>query len=173
MINFFLLTKHHKNQRLQKFPCFYDRLSSIFRWQFDSELYIKTMLFFFFICLLACLFLLTPGFYGTFWCKRKAKQCLTWHQIRLTTRGIMKRKQHLQSFLTVCNKRLFSATTRHAWHAGKRPSEQFAVNFLQDYLFKEKTSEFYSRACFVIFKLNLLPTLKKLKDLKMGQDITK
>ena len=35
----------------------------------------------------------------------------------------MKRKQHLQSFLSVCNKRLLSATARHA---GKRPSEQFA-----------------------------------------------
>ena len=34
----------------------------------------------------------------------------------------MKRKQHLQSFLSVCNKRLISATARHA---GKRPSEQF------------------------------------------------
>ena len=72
----------------------------------------------------------------------------------------MKRKQHLQSFLSVCNKRLLSATARHA---GKLPSEQFA----------EETSEFYSRACFIIFKLNLLPKLKKLKDLKMGQDITK
>ena len=37
----------------------------------------------------------------------------------------------------------------------------------------EETSEFYSKACFVIFKLNLLLKLKKLKDLKMGQDITK
>ena len=45
--------------------------------------------------------------------------------------------------------------------------------FFADYLFKEETSEFYSRACFVIFKLKLLPKLKKLKDLKMGQDITK
>ena len=45
----------------------------------------------------------------------------------------MKRKQHLQSFLSVCNKRLLSATARHAWHAGKRPSEQFAVSFLQTY----------------------------------------
>ena len=27
-----------------------------------------------------------------------------WHQIRLTRRGIIKRKQHLQSFLSVCNK---------------------------------------------------------------------
>ena len=27
----------------------------------------------------------------------------------------------------------------------------------------EETSEFYSRACFVIFKLNLLPKLKKLR----------
>ena len=67
----------------------------------------------------------------------------------------MKRKQHLQSFLSVCNKRLLSATARHA---GKRPSEQFAVSLLQ-----EETSEFYSRPCFVIFKLNLLPKLKKLR----------
>ena len=85
---------------------------------------------------------------------------------RLTRKGIMKRKQHLQSFLSVCNKRLLSATARHA---GKRPS----VSFLADYLFKEETSTFYSRACFVIFKLNLLPKLKKLKDLKIGQDTTK
>ena len=82
----------------------------------------------------------------------------------------MKRKQHLQSFFSVCNKRLLSATPRHA---GKRRSEQFAVSFFADCLFKEETSEFYSRACFVTFKLNLLPKLKKLKDLKMGQDITK
>ena len=40
-------------------------------------------------------------------------------------------------------------------------------------LFYEEMSEFYSRACFVIFKLNFLPKLKKLKDLKTGQDITK
>ena len=51
----------------------------------------------------------------------------------------MKRKQHLQSFLSVCNKRLLNATARHA---GKRPLEQFA-----DYLFKEETSEFYSGEC--------------------------
>ena len=31
--------------------------------------------------------------------------------------------------------------------------------FFAEYLFKEETSEFYSRACFVIFKLNLLPKL--------------
>ena len=40
-------------------------------------------------------------------------------------------------------------------------------------LFKEETSEFYSRACFVIFELNLLPKLKKVKDFKTRQDITK
>ena len=74
----------------------------------------------------------------------KPNDVLTWHQIRLTRRGIMKRKQHLQSFLSVCNKRLLSATARHA---GKRPSEQFAVSFFADYLFKEETSKFYSRAC--------------------------
>ena len=44
--------------------------------------------------------------------------------------------------------------------------------FLQT-LFKEEKSEFCLRACFVIFKLNLLPKLKKLKDLKTGQNITK
>ena len=72
----------------------------------------------------------------------KPNNVLTWHQIRLTRRGIMKRKQHLQSFLSVCNKRLLSATRRHA---GKRPSEQFAVSFLQT--IKKETSEFDSRAC--------------------------
>ena len=34
----------------------------------------KTYVIFFFICLLPCLLLLPPGFYGTFWCKRKAKK---------------------------------------------------------------------------------------------------
>ena len=77
----------------------------------------------------------------------------------------MKRKQHLQSFLSVCNKRLLSATARHA---GKRPSEQFAFSFFADYSFKEKTSEFYSRACFVIFKLHLVPKLKKTKRPQNG-----
>ena len=38
----------------------------------------------------------------------------TWLEIRLKRRGIMKRKQHLQFFLSVCNKRLLSATARHA-----------------------------------------------------------
>ena len=52
----------------------------------------------------------------------------------------MKRKQQLQSFLSVCNKRLLSATVRRD---GKRPSEQFAVSFFADYLFKDETSEFY------------------------------
>ena len=40
-------------------------------------------------------------------------------------------------------------------------------SFLADYLFKEETSEFYSRVCFVIFKMNLLSKLKKLKDLPL------
>ena len=80
----------------------------------------------------------------------------------------MKRKQHLQSFLIVCNIRLLSATARHA---GKRELNHFAVSFFADYLFKEETSEVYSRPCFVIFKLNFLPKLKKLKDLKMGRTL--
>ena len=97
----------------------------------------------------------------------KPNNVLIWHQIR---------PSHYEAETTplvlccMCNKRLLSPTARHA---GKRPSEQFAVSFFADYLFKEETSEFYSRACFVIFKLNLLRKLKKLKDLKMGQGITK
>ena len=51
----------------------------------------------------------------------------------------MKRKQRLQSFLTVCNKRLLSATARHA---GKRPSEQFAVSFLQTIYLQKKRVNF-------------------------------
>ena len=43
----------------------------------------------------------------------------------------MKRKQYVQPFLSVWNKRLLSATARHA---GKRPSEQLAVGFFADYL---------------------------------------
>ena len=50
----------------------------------------------------------------------------------------MKRK-HLQSFLSLCNKRLLSAT---AIHAGKRPSEQFAVSFLQTIYLKKKRVNF-------------------------------
>ena len=56
-------------------------------------------------------------------------------------------------------------------YSGKHPSEKFAVSFFADNLLKEETSEFYSRACFVIFKLNLLPKPKKLKDLKMGVNV--
>ena len=42
--------------------------------------------------------------------------------------------------------------------------------FCRLFISKEESNEFYSRACFVIFKLNLLPKLIKLKDLKMGQE---
>ena len=48
------------------------------------------------------------------------------------------RKQHLQSFLSVCNIRLLSATARHA---GKRLLEQFAVSFFQTiYLTKKRVN---------------------------------
>ena len=40
----------------------------------------------------------------------------------------------MKPFLSVCNKRLLSATARHESHAGKRPSEQFAVRFFAGYL---------------------------------------
>ena len=51
----------------------------------------------------------------------------------------MTQKQHLQSFLSVCNKRFLSATARHA---GKRPSEQFAASFLQTIHLKKKRGNF-------------------------------
>ena len=63
----------------------------------------------------------------------------------------MKRKQHLQPFLSVCNKRLLSATVR------KRPSEQFAVNFLQTIYLKKKLVNSTQELFFGIFSLNLLP----------------
>ena len=44
---------------------------------------------------------------------------------------------------------------------------------LSDSPFKEETSESHSRPCFVIFELNLLPSLKKVKDLKTAHDIAK
>ena len=59
--------------------------------------------------------------------------------LRLTRREIMKRKQHLQSFLSVCNTCLFSETARPA---GKRPLEQFAVSFLQTIYLKKKRVNF-------------------------------
>ena len=51
----------------------------------------------------------------------------------------MKWKQHLQSFPSVCNERLLSATVRHA---GKRPSEQFAVSCFQTIYLKKKRVNF-------------------------------
>ena len=69
----------------------------------------------------------------------KQNNVLFWHKIRLTRRGIMKQKQHLQSFLSVCNKRLLSATARHA---RKRPSEQFAASFLRTIYLKKKRGNF-------------------------------
>ena len=51
----------------------------------------------------------------------------------------MKRKQHLQSFLSVCNICLFSATARPA---GKRLLEQLAVSFLQTIYLKKKRVNF-------------------------------
>ena len=72
----------------------------------------------------------------------------------------MKRKQHLQSFLSVCDKRVLSATARHA---GKRRSEQFAVSFLQTIYLKKKRVKFTQERVLLSLKLNLLPKLKKTK----------
>ena len=51
---------------------------------------------------------------------------ISYHKIfhLVKRKEIMKRKQHLKSFLSVCNKRLLSATDMHGVeYAGKRPSE--------------------------------------------------
>ena len=61
---------------------------------------------------------------------------LDWHQIR---------PSHHEAETTplvlscMCNKRLLSPTARHA---GKRPSEQFAVSFLQTIYLKKKRVNF-------------------------------
>ena len=51
----------------------------------------------------------------------------------------LKRKQHLQSFLSLRTKRLLSATARHP---GKPPSKQFSVSFFADYLFMKRRVNF-------------------------------
>ena len=117
-------------QRLHKFSCFYDRLSLIFRWEFDSELYIKNYVMFFFIYPLACLLLLTSSFYGTFWCKRKAKKCFD-----------------LESDQTE-KKRNYEAETT----SSVLPTQDRVLLFL-NWIYHQ--------------------SLKKLKDLKMGLEITK
>ena len=70
--------------------------------------------------------------------------------------------------INVC---LVQLEDRHDKQENVRQSDLQLVFFCR--LLKDENSEFYSRACFVIFKLNLLPMLKKVEDLKMGQDITK
>ena len=71
------------------------------------------------------------------------------------------------------NKRLPSATLDMRDMQENVCRSNLQLVFLQNIYIFFKTSEFYSTACFVMFKLNLLPKLKKLKDLKMVQDITK
>ena len=83
----------------------------------------------------------------------------------------MKRKKHVQSFLIVCNKRLLGATARHTWHAGKRPSEHFAVKFFLQTIYLKKKRVNSTEKC-VLLPLNWI-FYQKQKDLKMGQDITK
>ena len=101
--NFMTFPFVHNSQRLQKCSCFYDRLLLIFWWEFDSELYIKLCYLFFLS------FSVNSWLLWYFFCANvKPNNVLTWHQIRLTRREIMKWKQHLQSFLSVCNKRLLN-----------------------------------------------------------------
>ena len=77
----------------------------------------------------------------------------------------MKRKQHLQSFLSVC---LVQLQDLHDMQENVFQSNLQLV-FLQTNNFKEEASEFYSTAC--IFELNLFPKLKKLKDFKWDRTL--
>ena len=70
----------------------------------------------------------------------------------------MKRKQLLQSFLSVCNKRLPSATARHA---GKRPSDQFAVSFLQTIYLKKKRVNFTQERVLLFKRIYYQSLIKK------------
>ena len=80
----------------------------------------------------------------------------------------MKRKQRLQSFPSVCNKGLLSATARHA---GKRPSEQFSVSFLQTIYLKKKRVNFTQDR--VLLSLNRIyyQSLKNLKTSKWDRTL--
>ena len=68
--------------------------------------------------------------------KAKPNNVLTWHQLR---------PSHYEAETTplvlscMCNKRLLSPNARHA---GKRPSEQFAVSFLPTIYLKKKRVNF-------------------------------
>ena len=66
-----------------------------------------------------------------FWCKRKAKQCFDLAHYEAETTPLV--------LSCMCNKRLLSPTARHA---GKRPSEQFAVSFLPTIYLKKKRVNF-------------------------------
>ena len=74
---------------------------------------------------------------------RLLRSLLAWHQNRLKIRGITKRKQHGRSFLSVWNKRVLCATTRHASHGRKCPSEQYAVSFFFFFFLVLLKSAFY------------------------------
>ena len=66
----------------------------------------------------------------------KPNNVLTWHQIR-PSHYEAETTPLVLSFMS--NKRLLSPTARHA---GKRPSEQFAVSFLQTIYLKKKGVNF-------------------------------
>ena len=71
-----------------------------------------------------------------FWCNAKPNNVLTWHQIRPSRYEAETTPLVLSC---MCNKRLLSPTARHA---GKRPSEQFAVSFLPTIYLKKKRVNF-------------------------------
>ena len=69
-------------------------------------------------------------FYGA---SAKPNNVFTWHQIRPS------RYEAETTPSCMCNKRFLSPTARHA---GKRPSEQFAVSFLPTIYLKKKRVNF-------------------------------
>ena len=74
--------------------------------------------------------------YGTSYGPNMNALPLTWHQIRPSRYEAETTPLVLSC---MCNKRLLSPTARHA---GKRPSEQFAVSFLPTIYLKKKRVNF-------------------------------
>ena len=126
--------------------CFYDRWSLIFGWEFEIQSFMQNYVIFFLHLSSGLPFTLNS---------RLLRSLLAWHQNRLKIRGITKRKQHGRSLLkNMWNKRVLCATTRHASHGRKCPSEQYAVSlFFSFFLVLLKSAFYYSQQAGFTFEM--------------------